>query len=438
MQVRNSTFSTVCKSRQIGLTVGLSTKSFAFHTAAPVVQEATAASAPVDTLCKKTDIPGPVVPKAFYRRRSSVVHFALNSMMAGHRKDLFGHPFHLLNASPLPFMLSLVFFGSALHLISVLKMTAVSAFGHGLWLSLLAAVITTWFYEAYREENSGAHTLEVQRGFRVGIVLFIVSELMLFISFFWGYFHMSLNPNIWIGGMWAPAGIEVFYWWRVPFLNTLLLLSSGLSLTIAHAWVVTNDKWSRFRIWSAHLVSWMRVNSATAGRFTAKSEVASENIHAAFVAQKLNVAHDMNEGASFRYWLNSAEDVAPRTAGFSVLWVFDTVVRGFAFLVFQVFEYIAAFFTIADSVYGSLFFSLTGLHGFHVFVGVLFLAMSMFSLGVTERRVLSPYRFVKPQFSFVGQRFFRTFTHRIAFDGAVWYWHFVDVVWLFVLLFVYW
>lgn len=116
-----------------------------------------------------------------------------------------------MNGSPLPFVLSFGFFLSALHLISVLRLTAVSAFAHGLWLSVLAAIIITWCFEAFAEENSGAHTLEVQRGFRVGIVLFILSEFMLFVSFFWGYFHVSLNPSIWIGGVWAPVGIEAFY-----------------------------------------------------------------------------------------------------------------------------------------------------------------------------------------------------------------------------------
>lgn len=94
--------------------------------------------------------------------------------------------------------------------------------------------------------------------------------------------------------------------------------------------------------------------------------------------------------------------------------------RGVAFLVFQVFEYIASFFSIADSVYGSLFFSLTGLHGFHVLVGVLFLAMSLFTLGLGNSAVfVTPAR--NGRFNYSTNTLFKVFTHRVAFDGAVWY-----------------
>lgn len=119
----------------------------------------------------------------------------------------------------------------------------------------------------------------------------------------------------------------------------------------------------------------------------------------------------------------------------------DTVIRGFAFLLFQVFEYIASFFTIADSVYGSLFFSLTGLHGFHVFVGVVFLAMYLFNMHFfNNNRLLpaAPYGNTFSGFVEPGSVVRTSFNHRVAFDGSVWYWHFVDVVWLFVLLFIYW
>lgn len=89
-----------------------------------------------------------------------------------------------------------------------------------------------------------------------------------------------------------------------------------------------------------------------------------------------------------------------------------------AFLVFQIFEYIASFFSIADSVYGSLFFSLTGLHGFHVLVGVLFLAMSLFTLGLGGSTVfVTPGR--SSSFAYSTNSLFKVFTHRVAFDGAV-------------------
>lgn len=128
-----------------------------------------------------------------------------------------------------------------------------------------------------------------------------------------------------------------------------------------------------------------------------------------------------------RYLFSESLTRTSRLAGFAFLWVFDTVVRGFAFLIFQVFEYIASFFTISDSVYGSLFFALTGLHGSHVFIGVIMLAMSVFSLALGF--AISPrVRLVTPSSSVRLADYFDVFTHRIAFDGAVWYWHFVDVI----------
>lgn len=89
-------------------------------------------------------------------------------------------------------------------------------------------------------------------------------------------------------------------------------------------------------------------------------------------------------------------------------------------MIFQIFEYIASFFSIADSVYGSLFFSLTGLHGFHVLVGVLFLAMSLFTLGLGNSAVFETSG-RGTQFTFSPNTLFKVFTHRVAFDGAVWY-----------------
>jgi heme/copper-type cytochrome/quinol oxidase subunit 3 len=184
----------------------------------------------------------------------------------------------------------------------------------------------------------------VQLGMRYGMILFIVSEVMFFFAFFWGFFHSSIAPSPEIGSVWPPKGIEVLGAWEVPLLNTIILLTSGLSCTWAH--------------------------------------------HAIVVGSRKD----------------------------AILALVITLVLAVAFTGFQVFEYVNATFGISDSVYGSSFFMATGFHGFHVFIGTCFLTIC---LG----------RLVRYHFS---QQ------HHFGFEAAAWYWHFVDVVWLFLFVAVYW
>lgn len=126
------------------------------------------------------------------------------------------------------------------------------------------------------------------------------------------------------------------------------------------------------------------------------------------------------------------KDAKPMDLGSNAsIWVADTVLRGFVFLGFQSFEYISSMFTIGDSVYGSVFFSLTGLHGFHVFIGAIFLLVCAIMMW-SQRVEIHDDEVIDRTFSF------NWWSHRVAFDGAAWYWHFVDIVWLFVFLIVYW
>lgn len=167
---------------------------------------------------------------------------------------VFGHPFHLVNPSILPITFSFVFFTLIQDILSsfCLEMWYVNSFSvlsHAAMLGLFFSVILSWLFEIYSEEQAGCHTLEVQGGFKYAILLFILSELMLFVSFFWAYFHFSLNSNSFTGGTYAPRGVIPFYATRIPYLNTLLLLSSGLSLTIAHTLIVESDKLAKIVVW---------------------------------------------------------------------------------------------------------------------------------------------------------------------------------------------
>nr|QGN73968.1 cytochrome c oxidase subunit 3 [Prasinococcus sp. CCMP1194] len=255
------------------------------------------------------------------------------------------HPFHLVNPSPWPLFSSLAVLcittGGVLYMHGYSYGQEMLFFG----LATLIYSMGIWWRDVIREASfEGHHTLAVQEGHRIGMLLFIVSEVMFFLGFFWAFFHSSLAPAIDIGATWPPAGIEVLSPWDIPFLNTLLLLSSGASVTWAHHAILAGNR--------------------------------TQAIYSLIV----------------------------------------TLVFAFLFTALQGMEYVEAPFSISDSVYGSTFFMATGFHGFHVLVGSLFLSVCLFR-------------------SFQGQ-FSRT--HHVGFEAAAWYWHFVDVVWLFLFIAIYW
>lgn len=254
------------------------------------------------------------------------------------------HSYHLVDPSAWPFTGSV----AALTLTSggVLyfqgNVLAEWALLSGLVLVLLTMVV--WWRDVIREGTYlGLHTKIVQQGLRYGVILFIVSEIMFFFSFFWAFFHSSLAPAIEIGAIFPPTGIETLNAWEVPLLNTAILLSSGATVTWCHHAIVAGNR---------------------------REAIVSLTI---------------------------------------------TVLLGIVFTLLQGFEYYEAPFTIADSVYGSTFYLATGFHGLHVIIGTLFLAVCL-------------ARLIANQF---------TRDHHFGFEGAAWYWHFVDVVWLFLFVSIY-
>jgi cytochrome c oxidase subunit 3 len=178
----------------------------------------------------------------------------------------------------------------------------------------------------------------------VSALLCLYSPKLCFFSvFFWAFFHSSLAPAIEIGGIWPPYNIIAPNPWGIPFLNTVLLLLSGVSITYTHLFLVLG-----------------------------------------------------------------------RTARIMEGFIY-TIVAAVVFLIAQLKEFIEAPFDISDGIYGSTFFMLTGFHGAHVIVGTIFIIVCF-------------VRFLK-------QHFYRN--HHVGFEAAVWYWHFVDVVWLFLFICVY-
>lgn len=266
--------------------------------------------------------------------------------MAAHAKN---HDYHLVNPSPWPAVGALSAFILAIG--GIMWMRDVTPWVFFIGLTGVLYTMYAWWADVVKEANGGDHTPVVQLHHRYGMMLFIASEVMFFVAWFWGYFDGFFRVDDAVqfgrvaatGGMWPPTGVEVFDPWHLPLFNTLLLLTSGTTVTWAHHALLEGDR----------------------------------------------------EGLKWGLVL--------------------TILLGALFSAVQVLEYSQAGFSFSGNIYGATFFMATGFHGFHVLVGTIFLAVNLILMlrgGVTEK-------------------------HHLGFEFAAWYWHFVDVVWLFLFASIY-
>ncbi|MFZ1813329.1 MAG: cytochrome c oxidase subunit 3 [Rhizobiaceae bacterium] len=280
-------------------------------------------------------------------------------MAEGHKVN---HDYHIIDPSPWPFIGSIGALTMAIGgigymrwlsdgelVIGGLNLTTPWLFFIGLLIVLYTMV--SWWTDTVKEAHAGHHTRVVSMHLRYGMILFIASEVMFFVAWFWAFFDASLYPGEleqvarteFTGGHWPPQGIEVLDPWHLPLFNTIILLLSGTTVTWAHHSLLHNER------------------------------------------------------------------------GMLKLMLAITVALGILFSAVQAYEYAHAPFAFKESIYGATFFMATGFHGFHVLVGTIFLIVCLVRAMVGH---------------FTPEKHF-------GFEAAAWYWHFVDVVWLFLFCAVY-
>jgi cytochrome c oxidase subunit 3 len=262
------------------------------------------------------------------------------------------HDYHLVNPSPWPVVGAVSAFILAVGAISWMhKSFAAAPIVFAVGVIGVLYTMMGWWRDVIREAETGDHTRVVQLHHRYGMILFIASEVMFFVAWFWAFFNTALFPadphqimrTEFIGGVWPPKGVEVFNPWHLPLLNTLILLTSGTTVTWAHHALLEGDR----------------------------------------------------ESVKKGLWL--------------------TILLGLLFTAVQAYEYGHAAFNFKGNIYGATFFMATGFHGAHVIIGTIFLIVCL-------ARV------------YAGQF---TPKQHLGFEFAAWYWHFVDVVWIFLFACIY-
>jgi cytochrome c oxidase subunit 3 len=149
------------------------------------------------------------------------------------------HPYHLVDLSPWPLLLAITLLGGAISMVNWLTHDTTTIL---LQISIIILIAFQWWRDIIREAKAGYHTRKVQKGILIGFLLFLLSEIMLFLSFFWAFFHASLSPSLELGAYWPPIGINAVNPWAIPLLGSTVLLASGFILTLGHHGLISGEK----------------------------------------------------------------------------------------------------------------------------------------------------------------------------------------------------
>ena len=303
------------------------------------------------------------------------------------------HDYHLVDPSPWPIVGSLAAFmmlgGTVLWMNK--GYAGFAPLNGQPWVfvvgaALLAFTFVGWWRDVIQESVvRGDHTPVVKLGLRFGMVLFIASEVMFFVAWFWAYFNSAFFPHDVSIGQWPPAGIVTLDPWHFPVLNTLILLTSATTVTWAHHALQHDDRKGAIQGLILTVLLGMSFTCIQAYEYS----------HAPFT-------FGFNGAA-----LVAFTDPAHMSLSSGTMVPID--------LVNPAFKAVAASGGDLGAIYGSTFFMATGFHGFHVIVGTIFLIVCLF-------------RAIAGQF---------TPERHFGFEAAAWYWHFVDVVWLFLFAWIY-
>lgn len=340
------------------------------------------------------------------------------------------HPFYIVKPSAYAIFICIFAGLTAFYLVEYFH-TGNTYQLHIVFFSFVGTIFL-WFISIMKESNNpDIYTKAVRENYIFGVLLFIISEIMIFFAFFWTYLHSSLNPTFAIGSIWPPYNIYPMNAFRWPFFNTTILLLSGVTVNVFYYTLKSQNIFKINKVDFNYMLNSFDKNKIKNNNnftfcyeekvpsFMKKSNynnISSNeinffcNLFPTYFKKNKNFIYTAIASSFFYEFLEWRLKLIYSS-------LIYTIILGIIFIYCQYFEYTHASFDITDGIYGSIFYTLTGLHGAHVIIGVILLIF------VFIRMIFNQYNF--------------TFSPHIGITASVWYWHFVDVIWIFVYFIIY-